>query len=117
MTAEQQKDDERRDRYIIREGLASVMNDTKWREVIAILKDVCCGSVKFQVKCIRDKEPPADHWDGSFPYHVPGPYKTIEWLKVRVPNTEDLIIALTRASIPFDRIGDTIQLKGYTRFS
>lgn len=117
MTAEQQKDDERRERYIIREGLASVMNDTKWREAIAILKDVCGGKVKFQVKCIQDTEPPADYWDGSFPYHIPGSYKTIEWLKVRVPNTEDLITALTLASIPFDRIGDIVQLKGYTRFS
>lgn len=82
MTTEQQKNAERLDRYIVREGLASVMNNTKWREAIQVLQDVM-GYPRFRVKNVRGSEPPAGYWDGSFPYHVP-PYKTIEWMEINM---------------------------------
>jgi len=111
MTPDQQKDAERHDRYIVREGLMSVMNDTKWREAIEVLSRVV-GYPKFRVKCIRDEEPPENFWDGSFPHHVP-PYKTIGWLEVVY--MEELAQAFGSAGIPFIHSGDVIRIRGYTR--
>ncbi len=83
LTPEQQKDEERLNRYISREGLASVMNDTKWREAIQVLQDVMGYSVRFRVKVVRGSEPPTDYWDGSFPEHFRAPsYKSVEWMEV-----------------------------------
>ena len=112
MTLEQQKDTERLDRYIIREGLASVMNQTKWCEAIKTMSEVS-GYPRFRVKCVRDREPSPERWEGSFPHHVPYPYKVIEWLEVDY--TEELSEAFGKASIPFIRIGDVIRIQGYTR--
>jgi hypothetical protein len=134
MTSEQQKDDERLDRYIAREGLASVMNNTKWREAIQVLQDVMGYNVRFRVKCVRGSEPGADYWDGSFPYHVPT-YKAIEWMEIntivgiysdgpttgryctgKVSDYGDRVgEALSSKSIPFYQSAGVIRLQGYTR--
>ena len=129
MTPEQQKDAERLERYIAREGLSSVMNDSKWREAIEVIGQVK-GYVRFRVKCVRDPEPRPDRWESSFPYHVPRPYKVIEWLEIDPieekfrgqllsPETRDrteaLIDALRSHSIPFIHENARIRIQGYTR--
>ena len=134
MTPEQQKDAERLARYIAREGLASVMNNTKWREAIQVLQDVMGYNVRFRVKCVRGAEPPADYWDGSFPYHIPL-YKAIEWMEINTivgvykdgaetgryytgetcDYTERVAEAMCAKSIPFCQADGIIRLQGYTR--
>ncbi len=138
MTAEQQKDAERLERYIIREGLASVMNDTKWREAIQVLNDIMGFNVRFRVKVIRGAEPSADYWDGSFPEHfMASSYKGVEWVEVKTladlyeerPETgryrtgkvvdygDKLAKAFRDKSIPFYQTDGVIRIQGYTRFS
>ena len=129
MTSEQEEDDLRFFRYVQRENLASLMNNTKWREVIAAIQAVERYRPRFRVKCVRDGEPAPDSWDGSFPFHVPT-FRHIEWLEfdpvVRtrrgaiVPDlTEDfgtpIEAALATASIPFERVGSAIRIVGYFR--
>ena len=133
MTIEQQKDAERLDRYIVREGLASVMNNTKWREAIQVLRDVM-GYPQFRVKDVRGSEPSAGYWDRSFPYHVP-PYKTIEWMEINMvvgvykdgsetgryytgqhhDYGNQVAEAFNFKGIPFYRSDGVIRLQGYTR--
>lgn len=134
MTPEQQKDAERLDRYIAREGLASVMNNTKWREAIQVLQEVMEYNVRFRVKEVRGSEPPANYWDGSFPYHV-GHYKSIEWLEINTvvglyhdgletgrystgktyDSGEKLAEAFRVKGIPFYQANGVIRIQGYTR--
>lgn len=130
MTPEQQKDAERLDRYIIREGLVSVMNHTKWREAIQVLQDVMGYSVRFRLKVVRGSEPPIDYWDGSFPNHVGETYKGIEWMEVNTlvrlweagaytgkvdDHSLRLAAALDAKNIPFHLAEGIIRIQGYTR--
>ena len=129
MTADQQQDRERLARYISRESLVSVMNETKWQEAIQALRGAI-GSVRFRVKELRGSEPPADRWESSFPDHLPHPYKHIEWLEVdpvvRLPRgallapavrdcTQAAEEALRRSSVPFQCTDGVIRLQGYLR--
>ena len=130
MTAEQQKAQERLTRYISRESLVSVMNDTKWQEAIQAFRGAISGNVRFRVKELRGGEPPADRWESGFPEHLPHPYKHIEWLEVdpvvRLPRgallapaihdcTQAVEEALRRSSVPFHLTGGIIRLHGYLR--
>ena len=115
MTSEQQKDAERLERHIAREGLSSVMNETKWREAMGILRDLMNYDVQFRVKDVRS-ETSGNRWDGSFPYHVPRPYKTIEWMDIDVGDRIELVAeAFSAKSIPFHFGGAYIRIQGYTR--
>ena len=131
MTPEQQKDADRLQRYIEREQLYPVMNNTKWREGIDALLSIEGFHVCFRVRCLRDaNDPPMNYWDGSFPYHIPRPFKVIEWLDIDplmkihrghivAPEirdfTAEVIQALNSKNVPFVQIGDVIRIYGYTR--
>ena len=130
MTSEQQKDSDRLERYIATQSLVQVMNDTKWREAIAALGSINGYSVRFRVRCLGDAANLDANWDFSFPWHVPSPFKAIEWLDIdpvvrkRVgallpPKTEDyrdaICSALDRFSVPHDNVGDVIRIPGYIR--
>lgn len=130
MTPEQKKNDERLRRYIEREQLYPVMNNTKWQETVDVLLSIKEFAVRFQVKCLRAAEPSTNYWDGSFPEHIPYPYKTIEWLNIDpivklhrgrliAPETRDFTKEVERAleskNIPFVRKKDVIRIYGYTR--
>jgi hypothetical protein len=129
MTPEQKKDDERLQRYIEREQLCSVMNNTKWREMVEALQSIARFQVKFRVKCLRDAQPPLDYWQGSFPYHVPT-FKVIEWLDINplmkihrgqllddevIDFTDQVISALELKNIPHLREDEAIRIWGYIR--
>jgi hypothetical protein len=129
-TPEQQKDVQRLARYIEREQLVSLINDTKWREAIQAIQTVAGYVPRFRVKDLRGPEPSDNAWDGSFPYHVPRPFNVIEWLelepRVRILRgqlvaaqvtdyTEALIAALRAISVPFEQRGPYIRIWGYSR--
>ena len=129
MTEAQDQDEQRFRRYVAREGLASFMNDTKWRELIAAIQSIKDYQPSFRVKCVRDDEPPADRWDRSFPFHIPT-FREIEWLEfdplVRShggalsagrctdfgPQIE---AALAHVSVAFQRHQHAIRIVGYSR--
>lgn len=130
MTPEQKKNAERLRRYIEREQLYPVMNNTKWREAIDALVSIKGFAIHFRVKCLRGAEPSMDYWGGSFPEHIPYPYKVIEWLDIDplmklhrgqlvAPEirdfTEEVQQALSSKNVPFVQMGDVIRIYGYTR--
>jgi hypothetical protein len=127
-TEEQRKDVERLLRYIEREQLIALMNDTKWREVIAALGHILNFPIRFRVQCLRSDASPT--WDSSFPWHVPQPYNVIEWLDIDpiahyhrgqlIPDatidfTEQVVQALQSVSVPFSYEGPFIRVWGYAR--
>lgn len=130
MTTEQEKDAERLDRYIVRERLSSIMNDTKWHEAINALLKIVPSRMKFRFKCVRDPESPINQWEVSFPYHIPIPYKTIEWLDidplVRIfreqlvsdeinDYTHEIVNAFNTINVPFILHNGIIRIQGYIR--
>jgi hypothetical protein len=129
MTPEQQADHERLKRYIVREQLCSVMNNTKWREALAALQAIPHFHVRFRVKCLREDDPDPNQWDGSFPWHVPR-FDSIEWLEidpllrqyrgalvddVLVDFTEPVTQALRSVHVPYSIENSRIRIWGYTR--
>lgn len=127
-TEEQRKDVKRLCRYIEREQLIALMNDTKWREVITALRHIPNFPIRFRVQCLRSDAPPT--WDSSFPWHVPQPYNVIEWLDIdpiahdhrgqRIPDetinlTEQVVQALQSVSVPLSYEGPFIRIWGYAR--
>src|SRR5690349_6190172 len=82
MTPEQAKNAERLARYIEREQLVSLMNDTKWLETLQALEAIPGFSVRFRFKDVRDPEPAVGFWDNGLPEHIPYPFKCIEWLEI-----------------------------------
>lgn len=131
MTPEQQKIAERLDCYIVREGLSPIMNETKWRETMEALQSIPGYYVRFRVKDVQGSEP-TDFWESSFPYHVPHPFKVIEWLEInpvierhqgsliapeKIDFTAGVVGALQAKSIPFYQEAGVIRIQGYTRHS
>jgi hypothetical protein len=128
-TEDQKKNAERLRRYIQREQLASVMNDTKWRELRALMLEAASFSPRYRVKCLQEPSPPETAWDKDWRYHLPT-FKTIEWLDidpvqsdrkgrlvpaVQVDRTAELEALLGSRSIPFEHEGGFLRVYGYRR--
>ncbi len=129
-TPEQQKDTDRLNRYIAREGLVSFMSNTKWRKLVDTISSIEGYRPRFRVKVVRD-EFLEESWDFSWPYHLP-PYKSIEWLdldcnlRTRRGNLiedhvesffEKLSLSLNMVHIEFEKIEDEniLRVYGYKR--
>jgi len=124
-----QKDRERLERYIVREQLVSIMNNTKWEKLRKLMISLGEASPRYRVQCLRTDEVYGTYWDGDWFYHLPT-YKWIEWLEIdpvarerrgqRVKNKETdqtqlLTDMLKDCSIPFSMEGGYIRVWGYKR--
>jgi len=83
-TVEQKKDAERLEKYIARNNLCSLMSNAKWIKLIKNLESFGHFNFSFRVKCLREESFP-ENWEKSFPYHLPTPYKNIEWVELHAP--------------------------------
>ena len=94
--------------------LIPVMNDTKWRELVAELR--ACPELKpqFRKKDVFAVDGYVSNWDGEFHYHI-HPVETIEWLELRSGSPSWLSSCLSKHSIPFSLEGGTPRVWGYTR--
>lgn len=105
------QDVDRTRRYIQREGLCSVMNDTKWEELVQAMRDI--GSPRYRQKHVR-----ADHpaeWDGEWYYHL-RPFVCVEWVDIELTgDAVELEAALRAIPVPFTREGPCLRVWGYTR--
>jgi hypothetical protein len=118
MTVQSPPDDLRRKvrRLMERDGLCSVMNDTKWRE-LCLEMYALEPRPRFRT---RDLLAPPDYvsaWDREWYYH-PQPYLTIEWMEIEAVAGADvgpITDVLRRAGVPFEGTEDRIRVYGYTR--
>jgi hypothetical protein len=128
MTEEQERDLRRLHRYVQRQQLVSVMNDTKWRELRQLMIERP-RRPKFRVQCLRSPPPNSASWDGDWHYHLPT-FVWIEWLDIdpiyrirrghlvaddTIDLTTELIPLLEERSIPFEVEDSLIRIYGYRR--
>lgn len=114
-------------------GLVSVMNDTKWSELIAAVNKLPFAPA-FQIKDVlgATSQPASideDVWHGGDWGEGLGPYYAIEWIRVRPrlvkhrgkhvpPEVDDIesafVAALRDIGVPHRKRGDCIEIFGYT---
>jgi hypothetical protein len=129
LTPEQAKSRDRLRRHIQREQLASVMNDTKWERLIAVI-DSLSFEVRFRCQDVRAPLAQQGGWD-SDRYHVlGGDLVAIEWLEISArveihrgqliapevqERSAELRKALAAANVPFSIENGNVRVWGYTR--
>jgi hypothetical protein len=136
-TAEQREQHARFWRYIAREDLRRIMNDTKWREALQVLRSLPPDfPVWFRTKEVMGPE--TRGWESVFPWHFPSPYAFIEWadfrtvvttredggMKVVVDDrTDDILGGFRSHNVPFTFsrdapnmfVGGVVRIWGYLR--
>ena len=114
------QDVERTRRYVKREGLVGVLNDTKWEELIQAMRALAFGP-RYRPKHVRAKGPA--EWDGEWYYHL-RPFSCVEWVDIDpvdrdhsppIDHTAEVEAALRRIHVPFSREGQYLRVWGYTR--
>jgi hypothetical protein len=96
------------------EGLVSLMNDTKWREL-------CFAFSSFHPKpAWRTRDLLNRHisdWDSDWFHHVGPHYCSIEWLEIdpRACERESIRAVLSKVGAPFQEFGQFFRVKGYTK--
>jgi hypothetical protein len=115
------EDVERTHRHVAREGFSSVMNDTKWEEVVSAIMSLPGGTPRYRQKHVRSSEP-AD-WDGEWYYHL-RPFSVVEWVDIdpidrsKYPASdrgEAIEEALRAIHVPFSGEDGAIRIWGYVR--
>ena len=105
------QDVERTRRYVRREGLCAILNDTKWEELVHAMRAI--GSPRYRQKHLR-----ADHpaeWDWEWYYHL-RPFLCVEWVDIDPEGRVAAVEAALRAiPIRFTREGGCLRVWGYTR--
>ena len=105
--------------HLQREGMVSLMNDTKWRELATRLEAVARGELPVRVKFVLDEAPfgfaPQD-WD----WFKRGDAEVVEWIEIdpivatfrgrRVPDhledfTAEVVDALRSVGVPYSSEG------------
>jgi hypothetical protein len=127
-TEEQKKDRERLDRYIVREQLVCVMNNTKWAKLRDLMVGLRDASPRYRIMCLRVDDERGCYWDGDWYYHLPL-FKSIEWLDIdpivrrsisplredKKDITQILVDLLRNNHIPFSMGKEYIRIWGYNR--
>jgi len=124
-TSEQAEDRKRLRRYLEREGLTGVLNDTKWQQLFTALEGIQ-GVLDFRRRDVRDAPETTPRWDSDI-YHVFGGWENIEWLDIRAqvthqrgalvaPEVEDhtdvLVDAVRASGVPFATTSDGVRVWG-----
>lgn len=95
------------------EGFASLMNDTKWREI-------CVAFAAFEKKpAFRARDLLSGYisnWDSEWYHHVGPDYCAIEWLEIdpRDCPKEKVLGVLKTVNVPFED-GTLVKILGYKK--
>ncbi|MEH7549846.1 DUF6678 family protein [Neobacillus vireti] len=113
--------------------LSSIMNNTKWEQLLKSVKDTLPFRPSYQVKYVLEDTPypekfEDDEWYvGDWDYGL-RPFYTVEWIRVRprlvkhrgrliqpeiIDITEEFVSILQKLRIPFVREDNTICIYGY----
>src|SRR5687767_14614667 len=95
-------------------GFASLMNDTKWREL-------CMAFAAFEKKPVwRARDLLTGYvsgWDSEWYHHVGPDYCSIEWLEIErgVSRKEEIRSVLESVGVPFDETDSYFRVIGYRK--
>ncbi|MEM1117253.1 MAG: DUF6678 family protein [Bacteroidota bacterium] len=113
-------------RVVAERGLVGLANDTKWNELLAVMR-----ARRTHVPAHRWKRIDADHvtrWDSEWFYHLPTPFVSCEWLDIRlvrevrqgrlvpprrIEHGDWIESALDRIGFDWIRHGDVARIFGY----
>ena len=116
MNKEQLKQHDRLKKYIAREQLYSVLNDTKWRKLFNNLQPFA-GSFEYLRSDLKE-EKATENWIGDFYYSFAG-WDHIHWLRIR-PNEHSegmdllqLTDIVVKTGVPFTQSENYIEVWGY----
>jgi hypothetical protein len=105
-------------RLMERDGLCSLMNDTKWRELRSGLL-----ALKFPPRLrVRDLLAPAGYvtpWDHYWYDHLM-PSVSLEWVELdlqSVPAREPILDVLRKVGVPYAEVEGNLRVHGYSRSS
>lgn len=118
--------------HVQREGMAPLMNSTKWRELAFALTSIKRVGPKVRVKYLLDEEPCSGftHLDWEWVKH--GETSILEWLEIDpvyktfqgrlIPEKEEdlseaIFAALKAVGVPFSMEGKLYKVWGYVRAS
>lgn len=66
-------------RVVVDRGLCGLANDTKWDELISVMRARQGWRPSYRYKCI---DGPPSSWDVEWFYHLPFPLLSVEWLDI-----------------------------------
>jgi hypothetical protein len=107
------QDVDRTRRFVQREGLWSVMNDTKWEELVSAMRSLADFTPRYRQKHVRSPEPAS--WDREWFYHL-RPFSVVEWVDIDPgPHVAKIEKTLREIHVPFSREGPYLRVWGYVR--
>jgi len=121
----QQQIHDRVARYVEREGLTSIMSNTKWRRMLQAI-DSLPFAVTFRFKDVRDAEATPTDWDPDRAHNF-GFLSSVEWLEIKPLCSESggshgadesslqLRQAMQNARLPFSIVDGHFRVWGYIR--
>jgi hypothetical protein len=121
MGAKNLQDVERTRRFVEREGLTSVMNQTKWEALVAAMRSLQGFTPRFRPKCVRAVK--LGSWDHDWYYYL-RPFSVIEWVDIdpidsrSYPPTDrtlEIEQALRAIRVSFSRQEPCLRVWGYVR--
>lgn len=96
------------------DGLVSLMNDTKWREM-------CLAFSSFEPKpawrTLDLLNGYLSDWDRDWFHHVGPEYCSIQWLEIDsgVCDAESVKTVLSGLGVPFEKVGGFFRILGYRK--
>jgi hypothetical protein len=92
----------------------SVMNNTKWTELIKEMLASPEMKPAFRLRSILASSDYCTDWDRDWHYHI-HPVAEVEWIELRSTSSDWLVSTLRKHSIPFSLEDGVPRVWGYTR--
>ena len=122
--------DQRIVEHLRRNGMASLMNATKWRELAAALQDILADGPRVRIKYLLDDDPGPGFAHLDWEWVGEGDASIIEWIEIdpvertyrgrRVADAErdhaeSILATLKRIGVPFSVEGGLFKVWGHVR--
>lgn len=112
-------------RVVHARGLVGLANDTKWNELLDVMRGRNGWTPSYRYKCI---DGPVMGWDTEWFYHLPFPMLSVEWMDIGLVERHHIgrllpsavtdpsgwiLEALDRIGFDTHRAGDIVRIFGY----
>jgi hypothetical protein len=110
-----QHDAERLTKLVTRGKLISVLNNTKWNELIQEMDCAPSGMApEYRTRSVFAPDDFVTSWDHGWKYHL-RPVADLEWLEIRASSKDWLLSVLKKLNIPYSEEKGILRIWGYTK--